>query len=59
MSGITAPLVLDRPMTGAAFRAYAAQFLAPILKPGDVVVVDNLSAHKVAGIRQAIECAGA
>lgn len=58
-SGITAPLVLDGPMTGAAFRAYAEQFLAPALKPGDVVVMDNLSAHKVDGVRQAIESAGA
>ncbi len=45
-SGITAPLVLDGPMTGAAFRAYVEQFLAPTLKPGDVVVMDNLSAHQ-------------
>ncbi len=58
-SGITAPLVLDGPMTGAAFRAYAEQFLAPTLKPGDVVVMDNLSAHKVDGIRQTIESTGA
>ena len=58
-SGITAPLVLDGLMTGAAFRAYAEQFLAQVLKPGDVVVMDNLSAHKVAGVRQAIERVGA
>ena len=58
-SGITAPLVLDGPMTGAAFRAYAEQFLAPTLKLGDVVVMDNLSAHRVAGVRQAIERVGA
>jgi len=58
-SGITAPLVLDGPMTGAVFHAYAKQFLAPTLKPGDVVVMDNLSAHKVDGVRQAIERAGA
>lgn len=58
-SGIIAPLVLDGPMTGAAFRAYAEKFLAPSLEPGDVVVLDNLSAHKVAGIRQAIERVGA
>ena len=58
-SGITAPLVLDGPMTGAAFRAYAGQFLAPTPKPGDVVVMDNLSAHKVAGVRQIIERVGA
>lgn len=58
-SGITAPLVRDGPMTGAAFRAYAEQFLAPALKPGDVIVMDNLSAHKAASIRQAIESVGA
>jgi transposase len=48
--GLIAPFVLDGPMTGEAFRAYAEQFLAPALTPGDVVVMDNLSAHKVAGI---------
>jgi transposase len=58
-SGVIAPLVLDGPMTGPAFRAYAEQFLAPALKPGDVVVLDNLSAHKVDGVRQAIVRAGA
>jgi len=46
-------------MTGEAFRAYVEQFLAPALAPGDVVVMDNLSAHKVAGIAQAIAAAGA
>jgi transposase len=58
-SGIVAPLVLDGPMTGAAFRAYVEQFLAPSLAPGDVVVLDNLAAHKVDGVRQAIAAAGA
>ena len=58
-SGVTAPLVLDGPMTGPAFRAYVEQFLAPALAPGDVVVLDNLAAHKVAGVRQAIAAAGA
>ena len=58
-SGVTAPLVLDGPMTGPAFRAYVEQFLAPALAPGDVVVLDNLAAHKVAGVRQAIATAGA
>jgi transposase len=58
-SGIVAPLVLDGPMTGPAFRAYVEQFLAPALEPGDVVVLDNLAAHKVAGVRQAIAAAGA
>jgi transposase len=58
-SGVIAPLVLDGPMTGAAFRAYVEQALVPALKPGDVVVMDNLAAHKVAGIEQAIALAGA
>ena len=58
-SGIIAPLVLDGPMTGPAFRAYVEQFLAPALAPGDVVVLDNLAAHKVDGVRQAIAAAGA
>jgi transposase len=57
--GIIAPLVLDGPMTGPAFRAYIEQFLAPALDPGDVVVLDNLAAHKVEGVRQAIAAAGA
>jgi transposase len=46
-------------MNGDAFLAYATQFLAPTLKPGDVVVMDNLSAHKVSGVREAIEAVGA
>jgi transposase len=58
-SGIVAPLVLDGPITTPAFRAYVEQFLAPALAPGDVVVLDNLAAHKVAGVRQAIAAAGA
>ena len=57
-SGIVAPLVLDGPMTGLAFLAYVEQFLAPALAPGDVVVLDNLAAHKVDGVRQAIAAAG-
>jgi transposase len=58
-TGVIAPLVLDGPMTGTAFRAYVEQFLAPALRPGDVVVLDNLAAHKVHGVRQAIAAAGA
>src|SRR5438045_6863048 len=52
-SGIIAPMVLDGPMTGAAFRAYVEQALAPALQPGD------LAAHKMAGIEEAIAAAGA
>lgn len=57
--GIIAPLVLDGPMTGEVFRAYVEQMLAPSLAPGDAVVMDNLAAHKVAGVREAIQAAGA
>ena len=46
-------------MTGDAFRAYIAQVLAPELKPGQAVVMDNLSVHKVTGVREAIQAAGA
>ena len=53
------PLVLDGPVTGLAFRASVEQSLAPALAPGDVVVLDNLAAHKVAGVREAIAAAGA
>ena len=58
-SGIIAPFVLEGPMTGEAFRAYVQQVLAPELEPGDAVVMDNLSPHKVAGVREAIRAAGA
>lgn len=56
---ITAPFVVDRPMNGTIFRAYVEQVLAPTLRPGDIVVMDNLGSHKVAGVREAIEAAGA
>src|SRR3712207_1587998 len=57
--GGIAPFVLDGPMTGEAFRAYVEQVLAPELEPGDAVVMDNLSPHKVAGVKEAIQAAGA
>ena len=59
LGGMAAPMLLDGPMNGDAFRAYAEQVLAPELRPGDVVVMDNLPSHKVGGIREAIEAAGA
>jgi transposase len=59
LNGMVAPLVLDGPMTGAAFRAYVEQMLVPTLVSGDIVVMDNLPAHKVGGVRAAIEAAGA
>lgn len=57
--GVQAPLLLDGPMDGAAFLAYIEQCLVPTLRPGDIVIADNLSCHKVAGIRPAIEAVGA
>jgi transposase len=58
-SGLTAPLVVDGAMNGDIFRAYVEQVLTPTLVPGDVVVLDNLGSHKVAGVREAIEARGA
>lgn len=59
VDGLTAPLVLDGAINGEAFRAYVEQILAPTLAPGDIVILDNLSSHKVAGVRQLIEDRGA
>ena len=59
LDGMTAPMVLDGAMHGVAFLAYVAQVLAPTLVPGDIVVMDNLPAHKPAAVRRAIEAAGA
>ena len=56
---ITAPLVLDQPVNGEWFRAYVEQALVPTLKPGDVVVMDNLGSHKGRAVRQAIRKARA
>jgi transposase len=56
---LSAPLVVDGPMNGEIFRAYVEQLLAPTLAAGDIVVMDNLASHKVAGIREAIELKGA
>jgi transposase len=56
---MTAPFIIDGAMTGETFLAYVEQCLAPTLKRKDIVIMDNLSAHKVAGIREAIEAAGA
>ncbi len=59
LSGMTAPMVLDGAMNGAAFLAYVEQVLVPTLAPGDIVVMDNLPAHKPAAVRTAIARAGA
>src|SRR4029077_10220326 len=57
--GMTAPFVLDGAMNGPMFLAYVKQCLAPTLKRGDIVIMDNLPVHKVAGVQQAIEAVGA
>ncbi len=57
--GLIAPLVIDGPMNGDIFKAYVEQALAPSLKPGDIVVMDNLPAHKITAAREAIEAVGA
>ena len=54
-----APMVLDGPINQEVFVAYVEQFLAPALKPGDIVIMDNLPAHKSAKVRAAIEAVGA
>jgi transposase len=56
--GLTAPTVVDGAMTGDLFVAYVEQQLVPTLRPGDIVVMDNLVCHKRAGVRAAIEAAG-
>ena len=58
ITGMTAPMVLDGPMNGAAFLAYVQQVLVPELKSGDIVIMDNLSAHKGCQVQDAIEAAG-
>ena len=58
-TGFVAPLTADGPINGRLFLAWVEQHLAPTLSPGDVVIMDNLSSHKVAGVREAIEGAGA
>ena len=57
--GLTAPAVFDGPIDKPSFRAYVEQVLVPTLRPGDVVVLDNLAVHKQLEVRTAIEAAGA
>jgi transposase len=59
LTGLVAPMVLDGPINASAFRAYVDQVLVPELSPGDIVIMDNLGSHKGAGVRAAIEAAGA
>ena len=58
-NAVTAPFVIDEPMNGEIFLTYLKQCLAPTLAPGDIVIMDNLSAHKVAGVSEIIEARGA
>ena len=57
--GMVAPLVIDGSMDGPTFVAYVEQCLAPTLARGDIVIMDNLTAHKVSGVKEAIEAVGA
>ncbi len=59
VQGFVAPLTVDGPINGPLFLAWVEQHLVPTLSPGDVVIMDNLSSHKVAGVREAIESVGA
>jgi transposase len=59
LGGLTAPMVIDGAMNGAAFLAYVRQVLVPTLTPGDIVVMDNLGCHKGIEVRKAIEATGA
>jgi len=52
-------MVTDEPMDGEMFLAYVRKFLCPTLRPGDIVILDNLSSHKVAGVEEAITATGA
>jgi len=57
--GLAAPCVFDGPINGVCFRAYVGQQLVPVLKSGDIVVMDNLGSHKSVAVRQMIQAAGA
>lgn len=59
LNGLTAPCVFDGPINGKGFRAYVEQQLLPVLRPGDIVIMDNLGSHKSAVVRQMIRAAGA
>jgi transposase len=56
---VTAPCVIDGPINGRSFLAYVEQVLVPVLKPGDIVVMDNLGSHKGVAVRAAIRAANA
>ena len=52
-------MVTDGPINGEMFLAYVREFLCPTLEPGDIVILDNLSSHKVSGVKEAIRATGA
>lgn len=58
-SGVVAPFVIDSPVNRVIFEAWVEQALAPVLRPGDIVVTDNLSSHKGPAVQALIEAAGA
>ena len=59
LAGFIVPMLFDGPIDGESFRAWCEQMLGPLLRPGHIVIMDNLAAHKVDGVRQAIEACGA
>jgi len=59
MTGMVAPMVLDGPINGDWFEAYVTQVLVPELRPDDIVIMDNLSSHKRAAVKEKIEAVGA
>ena len=59
LEGVSAPAVFDGPIDAVSFHAYVEQVLVPTLRPGDVVVLDNLAVHKQPEVRTAIEAVGA
>lgn len=59
IDALTEPCVVEGPINGAIFRAYIEQFLLPTLRPGDIVILDNLGSHRSRAIRSAIRSAGA
>lgn len=59
LEGVLAPMQVELATSGEVFKAYLDQVLCPVLRPGDVVLMDNLPAHKVSGVRERIEQAGA
>jgi transposase len=59
IDGLTAPYVIDGAMDGPSFMAYVEQVLAPTLHKGDIIFMDNLRTHKIAGVREALEAVGA